>query len=146
MGTLPRRHKEHEVFKMKIKSDLPEHIERIGKKIVDCVYRVHKNIGPGLLESVYEKCLVYELKKTGLKVRTQVEIPFLYDGKDMALKLRIDILVEDFIVIELKAVEEMHPVFQAQLISYLRITNNRLGFLINFNAPLIKDGIKRIIN
>ena len=131
---------------MKIKSNLPDYIEQTGRKIVDCSYRVHKTIGPGLLESVYEKCLVYELKKTGLKIRVQVEIPFLYDGKDIDLKLRIDILVEDSIVIELKAVEEIHPVFQAQLISYLKLTGNRLGYLINFNVPLIKDGIKRIIN
>ncbi len=131
---------------MKIKYNLPDYIEQTGRKIVDCSYRVHKNIGPGLLESIYEKCLVYELKKAGLKIRVQVEIPFLYDGKDMDLKLRIDILVEDSIVIELKAVEEMHPVFQAQLISYLKLTGNRLGYLINFNVPLIKDGIKRIIN
>ena len=131
---------------MRLKTNLPERVERIGKIIVNCAYRVHKNIGPGLLESVYEKCLVYELRKTGLKVKTQVDIPFRYDGKDLDLKLRLDILVEDSIVIELKAVDEMHPVFQAQLISYLKFTNNQLGFLINFNVPLIKDGIKRIIN
>ena len=131
---------------MKIKTNLSERIERIGKIIVNCAYRVHKNIGPGLLESVYEKCLVYELKKAGLKVKTQVEIPFLYNGENMNLKLRIDILVENSIIIELKSVEEMHPVFQAQLISYLKLTNNHLGFLINFNVPLIKDGIKRIVN
>ncbi|NHZ86839.1 MAG: GxxExxY protein, partial [Planctomycetia bacterium] len=125
---------------MKIKTNLSERMERIGKIIVNCAYRVHKNIGPGLLESVYEKCLVYELIKAGLKVKTQVDIPFLYDGKNMDLKLRIDILVENSVIIELKAVEEMHPVFQAQLISYLKLTGNRLGFLINFNVPLIKDG------
>ncbi len=129
-----------------IKSNLPEHIEQIGKIIVNCVYRVHKNIGPGLLESIYEKCLVYELKNAGLKTKTQVEIPFLYDGKNIDLKLRLDILVEDSVVIELKAVDQMNPVFQAQLISYLKLTKNRLGFLINFNVPLIKNGIKRIIN
>ena len=131
---------------MRIKTNLPEYTEQIGKKIIDCAYRVHKNIGPGLLESIYEKCFVYELKKARLKVRTQVETPFLYDGKDMDLKLRMDILVEDSIIIELKAVDQIRPIFQAQLISYLKLTNNRLGFLINFNVPLIKDGIKRIIN
>ena len=131
---------------MKIKSNLSENIEQIGKKIVDGAYRVHKNIGPGLLESIYEQCLVYELRKAGLKVKTQVQLPFLYDEKDMDLRLRMDILVEDSIIIELKSVDEMHPVFQAQLISYLKLTNNRLGYLINFNVPLIKDGIKRIIN
>ncbi len=104
---------------MRIKTNLPERVERIGKIIVNCAYRVHKNVGPGLLESVYEKCLVYELKKAGLKVKTQVDIPFLYDGENMDLKLRIDILVENSIIIELKAVEEIHPVFKAQLISYL---------------------------
>ena len=129
-----------------IKSNLPRHIEKIGKIIVDCAYRVHKNVGPGLLESIYEKCLLYELKKAGLKVKNQIEVPFLYNGEKMDVNLRIDILVEDSIIIELKAVEQMNPVFQAQLISYLRLTENRLGFLINFNVPLIKNGIKRIIN
>ena len=143
-STKPRRTRSE--IKMKMKTNLPEHIERIGKIIVNCAYRVHKNIGPGLLESVYEKCLVYELIKAGLKVKTQIGIPFLYDENDLDLKLRIDISVENSIIVELKAVEEMHPVFQAQLISYLKLTDNHLGFLINFNVPLIKDGIKRIVN
>lgn len=114
--------------------------------IVEAAYQVHKNIGPGLLESIYEKCLIYELKKMGLTVESQVEIPFSYNGKNINISLRLDILVEKSVIIEAKSVESILPVHKAQLISYLKLTNNRLGFLINFNVPLIKEGIHRFVN
>ncbi|MBL7047247.1 MAG: GxxExxY protein [Candidatus Marinimicrobia bacterium] len=131
---------------MKIYPKLPQRSEELGKMIVDAAYQVHKNIGPGLLESIYEKCLIYELKKMGLTVESQVEIPFSYNGKNINISLRLDILVEKSVIIEAKSVESILPVHKAQLISYLKLTNNRLGFLINFNVPLIKEGIHRFVN
>ncbi|MBC8175423.1 MAG: GxxExxY protein [Candidatus Marinimicrobia bacterium] len=131
---------------MKIYPKLPQRSEELGKMIVEAAYQVHKNIGPGLLESIYEKCLIYELKKMGLTVESQVEIPFSYNGKNINISLRLDILVEKSVIIEAKSVESILPVHKAQLISYLKLTNNRLGFLINFNVPLIKEGIHRFVN
>ena len=120
-------------------------VDRIGKIVVDAAFKVHTRLGPGLLESVYEVCLFHELTKRGLKVRKQVDVPIRYDDLLLESGLRLDLLVEDKIIIELKAVEKMLPVFEAQLLSYLKLANLRLGFLINFNTPLIKDGIKRMI-
>ena len=131
---------------MKIYPKLPQRSEELGKMIVEAAYQVHKNIGPGLLESIYEKCLIYELKKMGLTVESQVEIPFSYNGKNINISLRLDILVEKSVIIEAKSVESILTVHKAQLISYLKLTNNRLGFLINFNVPLIKEGIHRFVN
>ena len=119
--------------------------ERIARKIVDAAYAVHKILGPGLLEKVYEVCFCHELSKRGLKYRRQVDIPIVYDGITFNEGLRLDILVEELIICELKAVDEMNPVWEAQLLSHLKLTGKRLGFLINFNVPLIKEGIKRII-
>ena len=130
---------------MRIKTHLPDQIENIGKTIVDCSYRVHKTLGSGLLESVYETCLIYELKKAGLKTFRQVKIPFQYDGQILDLSLCLDVLIQDEIIIELKAVENMIPLYKVQLISYLKLTNKRLGYLINFNVPVFKEGIQRII-
>ena len=125
----------------------PELIEldRIGKIIVDCAFKVHKILGPGLLESVYETCLFHELTKRGLKVRRQLDLPIRYEDILLESGLRIDLLVENKIIIELKAVEKMHPVFEAQILSYLKLAQKRLGYLINFNTVLFKDGIKRVI-
>ena len=97
------------------------------------------------LESIYETCLVYELKKTGLKTFRQVKIPFQYDGQILDLSLCLDVLIHDEIIIELKAVQNMIPLYKGQLISYLKLTNKRLGYLINFNVPVFKEGIQRII-
>lgn len=119
--------------------------ESIGKKIVNAAFTVHKNLGPGSLEKVYEICFCHELSKRGLKYQRQVEIPTVYDGIVFDEGLRLDVLVEDCVICELKAVDEMNPVWEAQILSHLRLTNTRLGFLINFNVPLIKKGIKRII-
>jgi len=119
--------------------------ERIAGKIVDAAYAVHTTLGPGLLEKVYEVCLCHELSKRGLKYERQVDIPIVYDGITFNEGLRLDVLVEELIICELKAVDEVNPVWEAQLLSHLKLTGKRLGFLINFNERLIKEGIKRII-
>ena len=124
---------------------LSEKEESIAKKIVAAAYTVHKELGPGLLEKVYEVCFCHELSKRGLEYQRQVDIPILYDGIIFNEGLRLDVLVEKLIICELKAVDEMNPVWEAQILSHLRLTGKRLGFLINFNVPLIKDGIKRYI-
>ena len=119
--------------------------ERIGKEIVDCAYKVHYNLGPGLLEKIYETCFCHELSKKGLKFLSQVSVPVKYDGLIFNEGFRIDVLIEDKVICELKAVNEMNPVYETQVLTYLKLTNKRLGFLINFNVPLIKNGIKRFI-
>jgi GxxExxY protein len=123
-----------------------ERVEEIAKIIVNAAFKVHKELGPGLLEKVYEACLSYEIEKAGLIVKRQVDIPIVYDGVTLKEKLRLDLIVEDLVIVETKAVEIVNPVWQAQIISHLRLTNNELGFLINFNVPLIKNGMKRFIN
>jgi GxxExxY protein len=119
--------------------------ERIARDIVASAYAVHSALGPGLLENVYEVCFCHELTKQGLSFRRQVVVPIVYDGITFDEGLRLDVLVEDLVICELKAVEIMHPVFLAQLLTQLKLTGKRLGFLINFNVPLIKQGIKRVI-
>ena len=119
--------------------------ERIARVTVDAAFKVHKTLGPGLLESVYEACLAYELQKRGVAVETQVPLPVIYDGTRLDAGLRLDMLVEKQLIVELKSVEKWNPVYEAQLLTYLKLTGHRLGLLINFNVPLIKDGIKRII-
>lgn len=124
---------------------LSEQEESIGKSIVNAAFKVHSELGPGLLEKVYEVCLTHELRKSGLVVARQIDIPIQYDGIVFDEGLRLDLLVEDKVIIEIKAVDQVNPVWQAQVLSHLRLTNRRLGYLINFNVPLIKEGIKRII-
>ena len=124
---------------------LSDREEFIAERIVDAAYTVHRALGPGLLERVYEACLCHELSKRDLKYQRQVDIPIAYDGMIFDEGLRLDVLVEDLVICELKAVDEIHPVWKAQIISHLKLTGKRLGFLINFNVPLIKNGIKRFI-
>jgi len=124
---------------------LSEREEKIAKAIVNAAYIVHKSLGPGLLESVYEICFCYELDKVGLKAERQVPAPVVYNGIVFEMAFRLDVLVEELVICELKAVDMMHPVFEAQLLSHLKLTAKRLGFLINFNVPTIKEGIKRMI-
>jgi len=121
-------------------------IDEIASAVVDSAIEVHRNLGPGLLESVYEVCLEQELISAGLKVSRQVPVPIIYKGVKMEKAFYIDLLVEEEIIIELKVVEKVLPVHEAQLISYLKLADKRLGFLMNFNAPLMKNGIKRRIN
>ena len=121
-----------------------EEIERVAKIIVDCAYKVHKALGPGLLEKVYEVCFCHELDKAGLSFERQTPVPIVYDGIKFDEGFRLDVLVEDLIICELKSVTEMHPIFTAQILSHMKLMDIELGFLINFNVPLIKNGIKRL--
>jgi GxxExxY protein len=124
---------------------IPAETEMIAKLVVDAAFAVHKNLGPGLLESVYEVCLCHELKKRGIAFRRQLSLPVIYDGEQLDAGLRLDILAGEMVIVELKAVEKHNPLFEAQLLTYLKLTGHRLGLLINFNVALIKDGIKRIV-
>jgi GxxExxY protein len=120
-------------------------LERSATAVVDATYKIHKHFGPGLLENAYEACLVRELLKRDLKVERQVEVPLMYEGEKVEVGFRIDLLVQDCLIVELKATESLLPIHEAQIITYLKITNRRLGLLINFNVPLIKNGIKRVV-
>ena len=122
-----------------------EQLEHVAKAVVDCAFKVHKSLGPGLLESVYQACLAYELARRGFTVVRQMKVPIIYEGISLDADLRLDLLVDDCVIVEVKAVERMIPVFEAQSLTYLKLTGKRLCLLINFNVPLIKDGIKRIV-
>ncbi|PRY87927.1 GxxExxY protein [Mongoliibacter ruber] len=126
--------------------DLSFEEEGIGKVIVNASFKIHRSIGPGLLEKVYEVCLAHELRKAGLDVKRQVTIPIQYDEICFDEGLRLDLLVEDKVIIEIKSVEQVNPVWEAQIISHLKLTGLSLGYLINFNVPLIKNGIRRFRN
>jgi GxxExxY protein len=125
---------------------IKDHTETLAKEIVNASFEVHKNMGPGLLESVYEHCLSKELTLRNIDHTTQQKIPLAYKGHVLSKDFYIDIFVNCQIIIEIKAVDTIAPVHHAQLLSYLKLSNKRLGFLINFNVPLLKDGIRRIIN
>ncbi|MDQ7948979.1 MAG: GxxExxY protein [Pedobacter sp.] len=118
----------------------------IAKIIVNAAYKIHRQLGPGLLESSYEACLIYELSNSGLTVASQVGLPLIYDTVHLNCGYRIDLLVEDMVIVEIKAVNELQNIHQAQLITYLKLSGCKLGLLINFNVPQIKSGIKRLIN
>jgi GxxExxY protein len=124
--------------------DLTEN--QIAKIIVDKSFKVHRNLGPGLLESSYEKCLYHELRKTGLFVERQKEMPLLYDRIKLDIGYRVDMILNKKVIIEIKAVEKLTNVHIAQLLTYLKLSGCKLGILINFNSDLIKKGIKRIVN
>ena len=130
---------------MKQFEPVSENIDDIAKKVVDAGFKVHQKLGPGLLESVYEKCLCYELAKRNIAFTSQVALPVVYDNVKIEAGLRLDILVENTIILEIKAVEKMNQLHKAQLMTYLKLTGHRLGLLINFNVHYFKDGIKRII-
>ena len=119
-------------------------LNAISEKIIGCAIEVHKNLGPGLLESVYEKAMCFEIGSNGMKFQNQVTIPIIYKGAILG-EHRIDMIVENEIITEFKAVDRLDPVFKAQLLSYLRLTNKKLGLLINFNVPYLRDGIQRVI-
>ncbi|MCK4622657.1 MAG: GxxExxY protein [Desulfuromonadales bacterium] len=113
--------------------------------MVDAAFKVHFELGPGLLESVYEECLCLVLSEKGLQVQRQVNVPIVFSGQQLDSKLRIDLFVNQSIIVELKSVEKMLPLYQAQIMTYMKLTHTTLGFLINFNVPKIKEGIKRIV-
>jgi GxxExxY protein len=123
-----------------------QRIEYYASQIVDSGYRVHKELGPGLLESVYLFCLMEELKRRGIKAEQEVFLPLYYRGNKLNKDFRLDILVENEVIIEIKAVEILLPVHIAQIISYLKLSDKKLGFLINFNVPVFKEGIRRYVN
>jgi GxxExxY protein len=119
--------------------------ERIGKQVVDIAYKIHVALGPGLLEKVYEACFCYELQQRGFGFEQQKLLPVVYGDIKVENALRIDLIIEDLVIIELKARESYHPVWEAQLLSYLKLADKKLGYLINFSVPLIKEGIKRMV-
>lgn len=121
-------------------------LNKISGLIIRAAIDVHKEIGPGLLESVYEECLYFELIQLGLKVERQVELPINYKGNKLRGNLRLDLLVEDEVIVELKSVAEIHPIHRAQIITYLKLSNRTLGLLINFNETLLKHGVERFRN
>ncbi len=122
------------------------HVNQVSGAIIDSAYKVHTALGPGLLESAYEACLLHELAKLGFKVESQLPLPVVYDGIKLDAGYRIDLLVEDCIIVELKAVEVLLPVHQAQLLSYLKLSQKQVGLLINFNVVHLKEGIKRLVS
>jgi GxxExxY protein len=131
--------------KSRLFEPIPQEVEVKAKVVLDAAFRVHSALGPGLLESVYETCLAYEVRESGLHVETQVLLPVEYKGVCVEAGLRLDMLVENCLIIEVKAVEELKPIHDAQLLTYLRTAQVRLGFLINFNVLRLKDGIKRMV-
>ena len=120
--------------------------EKLTYKIRGAIFEVYNTLGPGLLESVYEEALVFELLQRGLKVERQIEVPILYKGQELKTALRLDLLIENTIIVELKSVEEIKPVFAKQLLTYLRLLNKRVGLLVNFSAMNMQEGIQRIVN
>lgn len=120
-------------------------INKITQNIIGCAIEVHKNLGPGLLESAYEECLAFELNKEGLKFKRQLPTPVVYKNIKLDCGYRIDILVEDLVVLELKVVDEFNPVHEAQMLTYMKFSNKRIGLLINFNVTILKNGIRRFI-
>jgi len=131
----------------KISRDMDYELNQISSKILEAAIIVHRELGPGLSESVYTTCLGIELKNMDLEVRSEVPLPVVYRGQNVTEEgFRLDLLVEDQVVVELKSVEKIQPIHQKQLLTYLRLANKPLGLLINFNATLLKDGITRIIN
>lgn len=124
----------------------PSNVNEITRAIIGAAMKVHSALGPGLLESAYEACLIHELRKCGLKVESQVELPIIYDGLKIAVGYRIDLVVEDAVPVELKAVDAILPIHEAQLLSYLKLSGKRVGLLINFHAVHLRDGIKRMVN
>ena len=119
---------------------------KISGVILDACITVHKIMGPGLLESIYEQCLMKEFEIRTVKAKNQVPISLMYKGCELSRELKLDILVENEIILELKSSEIMHPVYEAQIISYLKLTNKKLGFLVNFNLPVLIKGFKRYVN
>ena len=137
---------ENSSTKSRIYKPIPLDVDDVGKKVLDAAYTVHSALGPGLLESVYEACLAYEIKKLGLSAETQVPVPVKYQDVFVETGLRLDIWVERKVILELKAVEKMNPLYQAQLITYLKVTGCRLGYLMNFNVQHFRDGFTRKVH
>jgi len=125
--------------------DMPSDLDELSRKVVDCVFTVHKELGPGFLEKIYEESLVSEMEDRGMAVSRQKALPVYYKNKKLSIQYKLDLMVEDQIILELKTVECILPVHEAQLISYMKQCKTSLGFVINFNETLIKNGIKRVV-
>jgi GxxExxY protein len=123
-----------------------DRLDQITRRIIGAAIEVHKGVGPGLLESAYQACLAYEVRQCGLKVEEQVPLPVLYKDVKLDCGYRMDLVVEDSVIVEIKAVEQLCPIHEAQLLSYLRIAHKHVGLLINFHNRVLKDGLKRIVN
>ena len=124
---------------------VPADVERIGKIVLNAAYKVHTTLGPGLLESVYQASMKHVLEKNGVNAKIDVKLPILFEGTKLDSGLLLDMLVEKCVVVELKSVERMSLLYEKQVTTYLRLSHLRLGFLINFNVPYLKDGIKRVV-
>ena len=124
----------------------PTELNEITGKIIEFSIKVHRALGPGMLEGAYEICLSHELVQHGFRIERQKKLPILYDGVRLDAGYRIDLLVNDSVIVEVKAVERLHPIHEAQLLSYLRMTDVKLGLLINFNMKMLRDGVKRVVN
>ena len=131
---------------VQVQKDQKLHINRVTEEVIAAAIEVHRNLGPGLLESAYEACLAFELRERGLAVEHQKPLPVVYRDVTVEVGYRLDLLVENVVVIELKSVERLERIHQAQVLSYLKLSGYKLGLLINFNVPLLKHGIKRIVN
>jgi GxxExxY protein len=142
---LPSTPRLHQISHMEMSESLTVEIDQMARSVVDCAFTVHKELGPGLLESVYQACFGEELKSRGIPYRRQVSLPIKYRTLRLDSGLRLDLLVSDSIIVELKSVARMEPIFKAQLLSYLQLSGLKLGFLINFNVPLIREGIYRVV-
>jgi GxxExxY protein len=123
-----------------------DELNEISGKVIDAAIKVHSALGPGMLEGAYEICLVHELVRSGFRIESQVTLPIVYEGIKLDAGYRIDLIVEDSVICELKAIERLMPVHEAQLLSYLRMSDRRLGLLINFNVRLLRDGVRRVVN
>ena len=130
---------------MRHESNLPEDVEALAKEVVDSAYKVHSALGPGLLESVYEVCLTHELRRRGITVSCQLKLPIVFEGLKLETAMRLDLLVGDSIIVEVKSIEKLLRIHEAQVLTYLKLTDKRLGFLINFNVEMFRDGIKRVV-
>jgi len=120
--------------------------DQITDRVIGCAIEVHRNLGPGLLESAYERCLCHEIRQSGLKCQTQVALPIHYKGLELDCGYRLDLLVEESVILEIKAIERLLPIHEAQLLTYLKLTGYKVGLLLNFNVPVLKEGLHRIVN
>ncbi len=123
-----------------------DRLDQISRRIIGAAIEVHRNLGPGLLESAYETCLVFELRKLGLRVEEQKPLPVTYKEVRLDCGYRLDLVVEGEIIVEIKAVEKLLPIHEAQLLSYLRLSRKKVGLLMNFHVPVLKNGLKRVVN
>ena len=124
---------------------VPADVERIGKVVLNAAYKVHTTLGPGLIESVYQTSMKHVIEKSGVLVKTDVKLPIIFEGTKLDSGLQLDMLVDKSVIVELKSVERMNLLYEKQVVTYLRLSHLRLGFLINFNVPYLKDGIKRVV-